>query len=316
MALSYRTTRAFPRLRTYADALQRWSATKPIRGRDPEVRPLGRRNQAWYRIGREGDDVTVEYGSLTIMRFKPDDAVHVHDHSYWTKGSSHDIIHAVMGLNTYTHQSKMWVTLGGVARLIRRDPGRVYSHDEGRWIGPTTPKPENVFRYVDGHWRYENPPEAVVWRLRRKEWGAVRKSYAAFTAFAEASDSLLAGNPPQLEEYYDMFEVDLTKDPTRHKSWYDDRLPAPVATNRFKHAQAAELTALMRSEDATDNYKAYLWLRRGRGTHYKHTKAVRNIDWVLMMHHWQEVLQPKVIDSRKPLRDSYRYAVPEHAQTA
>ena len=55
MALSYNTTRAFPRLRTYADALKRWTDTKPIRGRDPEVRPLGHRKQPLSRIGREGD---------------------------------------------------------------------------------------------------------------------------------------------------------------------------------------------------------------------------------------------------------------------
>ena len=37
----------------YKSAQQRWELTKPIRGRDTDVRPIGERRRTWERIERE-----------------------------------------------------------------------------------------------------------------------------------------------------------------------------------------------------------------------------------------------------------------------
>lgn len=74
------TTASFhrlPNLRTYAQALDRYNTTKPIRGRSPEVRPLGARKDVdRFKIDkRENGDVVCILFRTDFLTFHPDNSI-------------------------------------------------------------------------------------------------------------------------------------------------------------------------------------------------------------------------------------------------
>lgn len=328
MALSWRTLRAFPRLTSYADA-EHWEAkTKPIRGRKPEVKPLGRRNQAYYSIKREENgDICIFVGSAPVLRYRPDDTLLVYDPGYWNKGTYNEVIRTVAGIDTETKDRKMWANVDGGCYLIRPSPRRKYLGD-GKWREPTDPMPENVFKRVEkfapeyvqprGYlvWSYVNPPALTTHVIRRKEMRMVRERYANFIAYAKAMDSIRE-RYPQPQEYAEPFGLEFEKwNDIIHYSWFHDRMPPAPHRVEFTHAHAAELTALMLSEDATDNYRAYLWLNVKREWVSHATTITGLIDQVLIMHHHKEVLTTREVTAGKATKDRYSWAVPAQGQTA
>ena len=327
MALSWRTLHAMPRLTNYADAAQREAETKPIRGRTPEVKPLGRRNQAWWQIKREENgDICVYCGPLVLLRYRPDDTLHIYDLGYWNKATYNDVICQVSGISTFTEDGKMWAHVDNGRYLIRPSPRRKYL-GEGKYADPTGPMPENIFKRVEkfaqGHnqthgyltWSYVNPPSLTAHAIRRKEMRMVRERYANFTAYATALDSIREGHP-QPQEYEELFGLKFEPygNGTMYYSWYHPQMPAPVKD--FTHTHAAELAALMLSEDATDNYKAYLWLNVKRDWLHAKTTIAGIIERVLIMHYHNEVLTMREATAGKATRDRYAWAVPAQGQTA
>lgn len=310
MALSWRTLGAMPRLRSYADA-ERWEAkTKPIRGRTPEVKPLGKRDQAWFSIKREENgDICIFVGSAPVLRYRPDDTLLVYDPGYWNKATYNDVIGMVSGISTFTEDRKMWASVDNGRYLIRPSPKRKYLGD-GKYADPTGPMPENIFKYTGkfSQWAYVNPPALTTHVIRRKEMRMVRERYANFIAYAKAMDSIRE-RYPQPQEYAEPFGLEFEKwNDIIHYSWFHCRIPPAVKD--LNHTQAAELTALMLSEDATDNYRAYLWLNVKREWVSHATTITGLIDQVLIMHHHKEVLTTREATAGRVTKDRYAWAVP------
>lgn len=320
MALGWRTLNAMPRLRSYADADRHEANTKPIRGRTPEIKPLGRRNQTWHNIKREENgDILVQYGDSPLLRYRPDDTLLVYDPGYWNKASYNDEILEVTGIRTETKDGKMWAHVDGGRYLIRPSPRCKWIGD-GKYEEPTEPVPENIFRRVEkfvtmangradhGYltWTYVNPPSLTAHYIKRKEMRAVRERYAAFTAYAKALDSIRE-HSPEPEEYVELFDVQRIGE--LKVNWWSENMPKPVA--EVDHADAARLCSYMLSEDATDNYKAYLWLKRGVGWMEVHLCSVKQIERVLTMHHHAEVLTRREAAGGKATKDRYAWAVPK-----
>lgn len=328
MALSWRTLQAFPRLLSYAEAAEWEAKTKPIRGREPEVKPLGRRNQAYYSIKREDNgDICIYCGHAHLLRYRPDDTLLVYDPGYWNKATFNDIILEVTGISTRTEDGKMWASVDNGRYLIRPSPRGRWAVNQ--WQAPKDSTiPENIFKRVEkfaqGHvqahgylvWSYVNPPTNIVRHIRRKEMRAVRERYANFIAYATAMDSIREKHP-QPAEYAEPFEFEFESyGDNIYYSWYHKDMPeAPHPSSargnaNFKHTHAAELISLMLSEDATDNYKAYLWLNVKREWLDNKTTIATIIDRVLIMHHHAEVLTTRESTAGKVSKDRYAWAVP------
>jgi len=63
---------------SYADALKKWTETKPIRGRDDNVRPLGPRSKHGHlNIRMKGDNVALRLYHTDIIVWHPDDTFDV-----------------------------------------------------------------------------------------------------------------------------------------------------------------------------------------------------------------------------------------------
>lgn len=326
MALGYNTLAAIPRLQSYEDAAKREAATKPIRGRTPEVKPLGRRSQAYYAIKREDNgDICIVAGSAPVIRYRPNGDVLLYDFGYWNKATYNDIIGEVTGIHTTTVDSKMWARVDGGLFLVRPNPRARYYRGELR-VGPG-PIPENIFRRVEKHadnpgylvWTYVNPPGLIGHYIRRKEMRAVRQRYAAFIDYAKAMDSIRGDNKPEPKEYVEPFKVSFEAHDGRvYYAWHRAGMPPCIyGSSEFNHEHAATLASWMLSDDATDNYKAYLWLNVKRGYYHSADKSIADtIDRVLIMHHHAEVLTKREASAGKVTKDRYEWALPVQGQPA
>ena len=318
MALAYNTLRDFPRLRTYADANQREMETKPIRGDKNNTKPLGKRSQKWRHIKREdNNDICIYEGDSVLIRFRPNDDVLIYDIGYWNKATYNDIIGEVLGIHIETFNRGMWANIGGGKLLLRRNPRRVWDEDK--------PIPENIFRWETGtlardnqsygsRWVYTNPPGLIRHTIKRKAMREVRAQYKNFIDYAKAMASLRKDNRPKPEEYKDYFDlkpsVSVRPDGTTqpHYAWYTEGMPSNIYSNKFTHSDACELAGLMQSEDATDNYKAFLWLSEVR---YHGNDNIENaIDRVIIKRHYTEVLERVEAPAGKQVKDKYAWAVP------
>lgn len=325
MALAYNTLRDMPRLRTYADANRREMETKPIRGDKDNCKPLGRRSQKWRHIKREdNNDICIYEGGDVLIRFRPNDDVLIYDIGYWNKATYNDIIGEVLGIHSETYNRQMWVNMGGGKLLLRRNPRRFWDTAIRDWKMEDKPIPENIFRWEEGslardnqrygsRWVYTNPPGIMRHTIKRKAMREVRARYKKFTDYAKAMESLRKDNRPRPEEYKDYFDLkpnvikrpDGTTQP--HYVWYTEGMPNSVYSSKFTHNDAQEIIALMQSEDATDNYKAFLWLSIVR--YHGRDNIVDAIDRAIIKAHHTEV------PAGKQVKDADAWAAPEQTQT-
>lgn len=318
MALSYKTLQAIPRLLTYADAAKREAETKPIRGRKPEVKPLGRRSQPHIFIRRDanGDIVLGEWHG-DLIRYRENGDVLIYDPSYGNKAGPNEIITEVTGIPVHTFDGKAWVTTKDGEHYLRSHKPHVWNSDACEWQPNPERGEDNIFRRVESapgsgyyQWSYVNPPGIVVHHIRRKEMAQVMQRYANFVAYATAMDSLHEGRVPPIEAYVEPFN--LTPDyttPDGKPVYYHHNggLPPCVVYNDFKHSHAAELCALMLSEDAADNYRAYLWLWVRSYHRYRPDHVAERIKRVVIKHHHKEVLT--AVTRHGAIKDRYEWAV-------
>lgn len=326
MALGWRTLRALPRLRTYAEAERRERETKPIRGDENGLKPIAQRSMKWRHIKREDDGTISVYesncpGTYPLLTFRPDDTVLVRPSAYWNKATSHDIIQEILGLNVWTEKGDSWVRCNGGTFKLRQQPRRHWDSNLQKFIYPEyiPEKHDNVFKwkpyesgkYPGGTWEYLNPPAPLVHQIDRKRAKAVRDRYAPFRVYLNAMTKLRRDNVPQFEEYEAVFGLNDPKHTYQphqyYKPWYNLKV---TRVDQCDHKAAAELCALMQSDKPEDQYKAYLWLSlQSIGIESK------NMDRVLMMHHRDEML--KVVDRGHGSKhiDRYAWAFPEQEQT-
>ena len=92
------STEGLPRLRTYAQALDRYENTKPIRGREKDIRPLGKRSKHHMRIEKHDDKLKAVLFGTPVLTYNTDDIVTI-NMGGWGTTSTHKFIDAVLGVN-------------------------------------------------------------------------------------------------------------------------------------------------------------------------------------------------------------------------
>ena len=320
--LSYNTLRALPSLRSYEEASKWEQATKPIRGREPEIKPLGRRNQTYLTIARDADEsIALSYGSAAFLRFRPNGDMLMYDHSYWQKASTNDLILEITGIRVETFAGRSWVQLNGKSMYLR--PNVRGKWEKGVYVHPAV-YPENIFRRVKAkgvnyeYWTYVNPPTMTKHVLKRKETSLLRARYAPFGQYVEAMFKLLDGTNGDINEYVRVFNIDSATHIPPTPLWWNIRpaVPMPPSDNGFNHTGAAQLTALMVSEDLEDNYKAFLWLTQPRSGPRTINVLKAQIEKAIIMAHWSTVLQRVEAEPTGKTKDRYAWAVPKDAYTA
>jgi hypothetical protein len=320
MSINYTTYYAMPHLPDYAAAAAHEAAVKPIRGDDQGRKPLGRRDQKWRRIKREADGSIVILDDYTdigwYIRYTPDNELHLYDTSWSNKATHNEVLMRVTGLYTHTEAGRQWARYdGGIVPLAARvRPRWVLDEKTGKtgWAKPDEQEPEpTIFvKNERGKWECKNPPTFTTHQVSRKGAKAVRQRYATGLSYIKALASLRRDDGPRLEEITTAFRDTLLKDvkdeDIRWSYTLRQHLP-PLDNHAFNHTHAAQIAALMSSEDPGDQYKAFLWLMFEA---YDTTKATARADKVLMVHHHDEWFKQVEHEAGRKVIDRYEWAFP------
>jgi len=325
MALNYTTYYAIPHLASYEEAAKWEQSVKPIRGDAEGRKPLGRRDQKWRRIKREGDGSIIIFedgrgDSEWYIRFTPDNELHIYDTCWWNKATYNEIIQRVTGLYLFTEAGRMWARYDGgtVPISARVRPRWVWDAKAG--IGTHVkdgkdPEPSIFVRNERGNWVCKNPERITTHQVDRKGAKAVRQRYAVGLDYIKVLASLRKDDLPKHEELVAAFRDTLLKgftDVELQHYWHTRQCIPAVGHRQFTHAHAAQLAAFIGSDDPGDQYKAFLWLMREE---YETKTVLRRAEAVLTMHHHDEWLKQVEHEPGSKAIDRYKWALPQ-SQTA
>lgn len=159
--MGHATVRRVPRVLYYQEALSIFNNSKPIRGRVPEVRPLGdRRDADTYHIRKNGDAIELVLYKTPVVTFEPDGDVVVFIDGY-NSVSTHQFIGQVLGISAHGARRTTVLTIGG---------GKYTLAD----------KDKLRLRMEEGNWHVLNAKTQWGWKLNRKEITNVRSRYGEF----------------------------------------------------------------------------------------------------------------------------------------
>jgi len=160
--MGYATIMKVPRVHDYAQALRIHDNAKPIRGRSPEIRPLGeRRNADTYWIRKNGDAVELVLYKTPVVTFMPDGVVQIFLDSYNTV-STHQFIGRVLGIPASGVRRTTVLTVGDAKyALADTETLRLRKSEEGKWF-------------------VLNATVQYGWKLNRKAVTNVRSKYGEF----------------------------------------------------------------------------------------------------------------------------------------
>lgn len=160
--MGYATIMRVPRVMNYTDALEIYNKVKPLRGRSPEVRPLGdRRDADTYQIRKNGEAIELVLYKTPVITFEPNGEVVVYVSTYSTV-STHQFIARILGIPASGLRGKTVLTISGNKYVLDGGEKLRLKLDES------------------GNWHPLNPITQYGWKLNRKATTNVRNIYADF----------------------------------------------------------------------------------------------------------------------------------------
>lgn len=207
--MGYATVMNVPRVTTYPEAKKIHDDTKPIRGRSPEIRPLGNRRDAdsyWVRMN--GDDVEFVLYKSPVITYKPDGAVVLTPDTFSTV-STHQFFARVLGVGANAARHNSVITLGDKRYTVQGKDTLTLKLD------------------ASGNWHcVEGAKTQFAWHLDRQQATNVRNRYKEFITYFKGmvslrteefqhpyynQDNKLKGIRVPLTEVQQAFETELTE---------------------------------------------------------------------------------------------------------
>ena len=170
--MGYATVMNVPRVQTYALAKNLHDSIKPIRGRSPEIRPLGnRRDVDSYWVKMDGDDVVFMLYTSPVITYKPDGSVVLTPDSYSTV-STHQFFDRVLGVDA--RASRQVSVIG-----LLNEKGEVVNRYTVRGKDKLTLRLDK-----SGNWQcVEGAKTQFSWHLDRRQATNVRNRYKEFITY-------------------------------------------------------------------------------------------------------------------------------------
>lgn len=159
--MGYATVRHVPRVFDYQSALKIHDNSTPIRGRNPELRPFGRRKDAdTYSIRKNGEAIELVLYKTPVITFEANGDVVLFTNGYDTV-STHQFLHQVLNIGANGARNTTVLTIDGQRYTLA-------NHDTLR------------LRREDGKWTVLNAKTQWGWRLDRKAVKNLRTKYGDF----------------------------------------------------------------------------------------------------------------------------------------
>lgn len=170
--MGYATVMNVPRVFSYAEAKKIHDSTTPIRGRSPEIRPLGNRRDAdsyWVRMN--GDDVEFVLYKSAVITYKPDGGVVLTPDTYSTV-STHQFFARVLGVGANAVRQNTVITIADKRYTVRGKDTLTLKLEGGNWQCVEGAKPQ------------------FAWHLDRQKASEVRARYKEFITYFKGMVSL------------------------------------------------------------------------------------------------------------------------------
>lgn len=275
-------------LANYNEAIHKWESTKPIRGRNVEVRPLGNRRQAdQYKIEvlPEGGVACVLY-KTAVVTFYEDGDIRIKNDSWNSVSTCNFIDEILWGVSSRIYNNDLYV---------RTKQGEFALGEHGIWL--RTNREGNLEVQTD------KLVAQYVHVINRKQANNVRARYKPFIDYVSRMNRL-KGNDPYLEsEMKRVFPsgMGVLLGNRAYDKWVDS------AKNFF---------ALIKTEGEEQNdafYKALLMLAKSFGNHRYYepegyalnpTRVKLMLDELIIGYHRDEVLAPKQVPAGVARRDT------------
>lgn len=163
------STRNFPRIRSYKEALTHFDSVTPLSSLGDNIRPLCARRDTSKQIINYGDKIALRYHYTDVVVYHKDGTIVVEPYN-----SSNTAIFATallpMGINAHIHKGDMYVS----------DVDGAYSPKHSKL----------VFRYDGNNWKVD--PESVksfdTYKLDMKRAAQTRKILKPFLEWREAAE--------------------------------------------------------------------------------------------------------------------------------
>ena len=275
----------------YAQALERWDNTKPIRGRENQnMRPLGHRNRT-YAIAKDEqtqDMVLYLWSEREAVRFKPDGDVVISAGDYISTSITNFFgdVFSYYQVRTYVYDHSVVVKLcneNAECRLAMGGSITIRKGDDGN------------YHFVGGNNTYHTA-------LRRKEMKELREKVSGFMTYASGMCKLQEG----------VFEVDDTKEYISLAYWQLD-------TDAFAKGMTQTLQYMLNNDEDTkykkwgealyalaNSYGKYIYNYHDRPKRKLTPQILKqSIDKILIGTHRDEVLE-RIPVTGSIKRDKYK----------
>lgn len=300
--MGYQTVKKVPTFIDYFNAHRWWENTKPIRGRNVDLRPLAERRYAdCYSIRKDSQTDAIEcvLYRTPVVTFMPDGEIHVRNGGYAT-ASTHMFIQEVLGSGVRVNgqRGKTIVCLSGHALALCSNEMLRLRKDENGRLQPLTTQTHHAYRI--------NRKGANIVRARYKEFYDYFKGFIKLRAeetqgtyygpmrsmihctFTELADSL--GSKEHYNKDYLTVNVDdweaLTMKPGTYSGW------RKVSEEKYKHTTQKFLDLIKSDQPEeirhTNFHKAALVVLS-----YKHTNITEKRGDVGTRSTWLDVTPAK-----------------------
>lgn len=273
-------TRNVKYLHDHAAALEHHDSIKPIKNVIPDCRPVAERRKTHFNIRKHGEAVVVRLYATDIITYTPDNIITLNVGNY-PSISTRAAIRAVAGINMVRQLGASWV---------QDHDGKFYPYHPYMQL-------QVGDHYGYGHSRkIINPVHPTVHTLNRKALSAIKKSYTPFITHLSGLIKLV-GEDGFSEEML----TDVPYNMLTHKL---------IELTRGTHEQMHEAALYIAKEARMFGQIKHFsnWVQPPK-LRVKLAYALKCFDNHIISLHANEVLTKRTIDTGKPVKDRYAWAV-------
>ena len=163
--MGYQTVMRVPRINNYAEAVRKFNNTKPIKGREPTLVPLGeRRDCDTYSIRKNiwNENMELVLYQTPVIKFTPDDEVLI-NFGRWSSASTCQFIGRVLSIGANRVRGEVVLHFVNGTKALVKDEATL-----------------TLVRNSHGHWAPKDAQVLTDYRVSRKGANAVRKRVSKF----------------------------------------------------------------------------------------------------------------------------------------
>ncbi len=257
MSYGYKPNYELPMMRDYEKAERIEQSIKPIRGRTPECKPLGKRRNTWVNIRKQDEQIVCKLYSTDVIKFHKDGLIEV-NMGGWASPTTCYFIEEVLGCSVSIRHNRLWVNATRASDPRCSTPQRL-------WLSMSATE-TNYFKLVNNCIEFQNPQSVPVRKIYRAGANNVRKMYKPFKDYI-VRVMRLRDEGFSSQEFADVF---FNGEPTpMFPQMFNE--PAHLGFNRYRRTERKEVMSFLdiaKTGRTEDMHRASLWLAYSAGQPY------------------------------------------------